>query len=144
MCSWDDIDFDEIVDLGTGAPRLLLLCLQTDNICIQRFVLPSSQITTCHLEVDDLTSFMEFLQEAVNLVDCSILVHTLDAIPRSPVRHTKMEKLSAQVFWQDNSDIFGSVLQYLDLLSIHDSQWTHRLPGYRAEERTDDPPSEWP
>lgn len=84
---------------------------------------------------------MQDYQEAVNLVDCAIDVFWLNDIapPRAPVHHTTMEKLAMQTFYRDNSDSLGSILQSLDLPSLHDFQWTHQSPYYR-EDISDGPP----
>ncbi|KZP03829.1 hypothetical protein FIBSPDRAFT_1055056 [Athelia psychrophila] len=114
------------IDLGTRAPRLARIHVGPD-LTLQRLVLPSIQITICNLGVDDNTSFTLFLQEAVNLVDCTITIDSfnVDVSPRSPVRHTTLEKLAIQVSPRWHSNVLGSILPCLDLPSLREFQWDH-------------------
>ncbi|KZP15163.1 hypothetical protein FIBSPDRAFT_91266 [Athelia psychrophila] len=124
----DEWEFEWItIDLGTRAPRLSRIHV-VPELTLKRFILPFIQITVCNLGVKDIPSFTLFLQGAVNLTDCTITIGSFndDVSPRSPVRHTTLEKLEVLVLYESNSDILGSILPWLDLPSLREFHWSNQ------------------
>ncbi|KZP13089.1 hypothetical protein FIBSPDRAFT_1049659 [Athelia psychrophila] len=124
-----ECDFEGLqVDLGIRAPQLARVYVG-GGPTFQHLILPSIQITICDICVGDTTSFMLFFQEAVNLVDCTITVGDflrVDVSPRSPVRHTKLEKLNIQDFQDTNRNVLASILPCMDLASLREFRWDNR------------------
>ncbi|KZP13080.1 hypothetical protein FIBSPDRAFT_1049650 [Athelia psychrophila] len=140
-------EFEEItqIDLGTRAPRLTNIRVGF-KLTLEHLILPSIQITVCNLRLKDITSFTLFLQEAVNLVDCTVVVDSFnaDVSPRFPVRHTTLEKLSIEVIRHRESDVLGSILPWLDLPSLREFKWgSHGYCDVDPINSTRDP-LEWP
>ncbi|KZP25363.1 hypothetical protein FIBSPDRAFT_888171 [Athelia psychrophila] len=141
------LEFHEItqIDLGTRAPRLAHISIEHE-LTLQHYILPSIQITICDLGVNDTASFTLFLQEAVNLVDCTITIGPFnnDAPPRSPVRHTILEKLAIEVIQHPDSNVLGSILPCLDLPSLREFRWeNHGYYSLNSIHKSQDTP-EWP
>ncbi|KZP13086.1 hypothetical protein FIBSPDRAFT_140934 [Athelia psychrophila] len=142
-----NVQFEGItqIDLGTLAPRLVDIHVDS-AVTLQHLMLPRTRLTVCHLGVDDITSFALFLQEAVNLVECTILIHYLnsddfnsDVPPRSPVRHATLERLSIWIIQDQDSNTLRSILPWLDLPALRDFEWINRRRFHLSQ-----PAPEWP
>ncbi|KZP13095.1 NAD(P)-binding protein [Athelia psychrophila] len=118
----EEWEFDEItIDLGTRAPRLAHIHVDP-QLGLQNLILPSIQITLCDLAVNDYTSFTLFLQEAVNLVDCTITVDSFngDVSPRSPkwpittfLDFLSRSGCTLSKLWIDSGPTEEDILRYL-------------------------------
>ncbi|KZP33302.1 hypothetical protein FIBSPDRAFT_1036403 [Athelia psychrophila] len=123
-----------LLDIGARAPQLSHVCI--GNLNLHHLALPSSQITTCHLDIKFPLDFIIFLREARNLVDCEIILFE-SGDPGPKVRQTRLERLAIQILHQTDSDIFGIVLRCLELPALCELELQHDDPDYPEEDTSE-------
>lgn len=113
----------QMFKIAANAPQLSAVRLDID---IGYCSLPFAQITTCDVEITNLSNCVELLRVAVNLVDCTIrwveYLTTPDAA-RTVIRHPKLEKLAIRIGGRGRNDALDYFLSHLELPSLREFEW---------------------